>query len=162
MKKSKVVILIVTLGITVLVPIVLAGTNYDRFYNITDHGVEYGGTRTSENDNGDRTLSFVCKKRCGQIDCSVCHTNGTDRSKEIYTVSKHEKIYFPRFAVTVREGYRLSWGSYGGYLVFKNNQFAYLSKDGRLKMIAPSESLLLKDRTGLPFLLFMSTDPILK
>jgi hypothetical protein len=64
--------------------------------------------------------------------------------------------------VIPREGYKVAFGSYGGYLVFKNRQFAYFLKDGKLNMIAPPGSSLLKNRKGLPFLLEMPKDPVLK
>lgn len=137
----------------------MMGETRTRTYWITSNGVTYGGTMVTSNDNGNEYKSQICKVSCGQIDCSVCHTSGRDRTKETYTVANHNKIYYPKFAVVPKEGYRLPWGSYGGHVIYKNAQYGYLLKDGKLNMVAPAGTLLLRDRAGVPFMFLLPSDP---
>lgn len=138
------------------------GETRTRQYWITSNGVTYGGTQVVSNDNGNETKAVICKVTCGAIDCSVCHTSGRDRTKESYTVANHNKIYYPKFAVVPKEGYRLSWGSYGGHVIYKNGQYAYLLKDGKLNMTAPAGTLFLRDRSGVPFMFLLPSDPTIR
>jgi hypothetical protein len=113
------------------------------------------------NDNGDVWHAEMCHgsvcRPCGQ-----CHLSGTDLLNNVYTVAKHENTYFPKFALKLVEGQKLMWGTDGGYLILLKGQLFFRLKDGTLKMIAPTGSLVLKARTGKPFLLRMPKDPILK
>jgi hypothetical protein len=149
-----------------MLPIVIAaasfmGTTSTRQYAASSSGIKYSGTSSSSNDNGDiwnaeMCFGSVCKP-CGQ-----CHINGADLSAKVYTVAKHQVTYFPKFSIVLAEGQRLPWGTYGGFLTLKRGQLSYHLKDGTLKMVAPLGSVILKDRTGKPFLLRMPGDPIVK
>lgn len=98
---------------------------------------------------------------CGGTFCGECHTGGEDRQKEVFTVDKHLKSYFPRFALRQSEGQKQPLGRSGGYLTLGGGLLEYYSKDGTLGMIAPPGSLILKDRRGRRRTLFMPGVPTL-
>jgi nitrate reductase NapE component len=121
-------------------------------------------TVNTPSDNGGGVQYWVCSinlPNCVQLRCIACHTAGQDRSKEVYTVANHEKVYYPRITVIPAAGQRLSWGDDGGYLVSNAGRFEYFRKDGSLSLIAPTGSSLLKDAAGKPFLLWMPGEPTL-
>jgi hypothetical protein len=94
--------------------------------------------------------------------CLYCHTGGMDRQKEGYTLDKHLKEYYPRATLTLSEGQRFSWGPSGGYLTSLRGRLEYYLKDGTLDMITPPGSLILKDRSGQPFMIHMTQRPQLQ
>src|SRR5687768_7787883 len=64
----------------------------------------------------DRTIGFMCGAGSGSCQrlCAECHTNGEDRTKQVYTIEKHEKTYFPRAAVLYTSGQKLLTDPTGG------------------------------------------------
>jgi hypothetical protein len=160
---------ITVIAVVLLLPLVLGlsalgFTSYDIFIIQPDGSMTREAGWSFPNDNGDLAYGWVCAPVTGcQTLCGTCHTNREDRSKQVYTVEKHAKTYFPRAAVLYTSGQRLMSDPAGGYLsAGADGQLKYLRKDGTVELIAPRGSMLLKEPSGQTFGLWMPTVPTLR
>jgi hypothetical protein len=169
MSRSRSAVITVACMLPLFLALGIMGTvTYREYWTDADGNlVFYGDTHTYTTDtDGDFTFGVICNDAfasyCGGTICAACHTGGEDTQKESYTVDKHRQGYFPRFALSLSEGQKLSWGQRGGYLTSRRGQLEYYLKDGTLNAITPPGSLILKDRSSRPFILHMPGVPTLK
>lgn len=169
MSQSRLAVTTLACVLPMLVALGSFGRETAHFYDIDASGnVTYAGSETVETDgDGDVTSSWLCGppgtgglRACGF--CGFCHTGGQDRQKEVFTSDKHLKDYYPRFRLSLSEAQKLSWGQTGGYLTSRRGKLEYYLKDGTLNAVTPPGSLILKDRSGRPFIVFMSGEPTLQ
>jgi hypothetical protein len=139
----------------------LGKTTVRHYIRGADGKVSSWETEVSTNDNGDYGMGIVWEGDKGLI-CGFCHTSGQNRQKEIYTVDRHHQIYFPRVTLQQADGGRLSWGPSGGYVTSRSGVLELYLKDGTPDLIAPKGSLVLNDRTGRPFVIYMPGVPTLQ
>jgi len=149
-----------------MLPALLALTYLGRTYVTVIGFSPFGATQSTtyrENDNGDTYEYYTCTGSPCTITrlCGGCHVNGEDKSKEVYTVAQHLKLYYPKFATTLSEGQKLSLNESGAYLTSEGGLFKAYYKAGALAMVASTGSLLLRDGSGLPGFLYVPLKPTL-
>jgi hypothetical protein len=150
-----------------VLPLLLAMANFDYtvwVWIIGDDGRHNSaGHYDVEDPSVTGDYNFGCNQGMSNCDwCSDCHVGGEGRQGKGYTSDKHLKDYYPRARLSLSEGQRLSWGQSGGYLTSQRGRLEYHLKDGTLDLVAPPGSLILKDRSGRPFLLYFAGKPTLQ